>query len=147
MLFVTFKAAGNRYALPARDVDEVAPLVRLTPLPGAPDYVPGLMNYRGASLPVADLTFLLSGRASRPHASTRILVARVAQGLLAGFMVERALKAVDIDPAELAPPGAPAAPWVLGVASFPAGLVEVLALPKIIPDELAASLMAASEAR
>jgi len=146
MLLVMFKAAGARYALPARDVEEIIPLVRLAPLPGAPDYMAGLMNHRGANLPVADLTFLLAGRPSRPWTSTRIVAAWAAPGLKAGFMVEKAMRTLDVDPAALAPPGAPAAPYVRAVIPRDDELVQVLDLSLIIPRDLADSLRAALEA-
>lgn len=146
MLFVTFKASGARFAIPARDVAEIAPLVETSPLPGAPGYVVGLMNHRGASLPVADLTMLLSGRGSRLWASTRILVARAAPELTVGLMAERVLKTADLDPEDIAPPGAPAAPYIRGVATEDGQLVQVLDLERILPAELIASLKAALEA-
>lgn len=148
MLFVTLKAAGSRYALPAREVLEIIPLVRIVKLPGSPDYVAGLMNYRGERLPVVDLGRLLADRPSRPWASTRILVARDASGLTAGFMAERVVKTLNIDPARLETPGAPAAPYVRAVAPNPDGedLVQVLDLSRVIPPELAESLGAKREA-
>jgi len=146
MLFLGFKAARTRFAIPVRDVEEVAPLVSLSPLPGAPDYLAGLMNHRGTRLPVADLTMLLAGTASRPFASTRILIARAGEGLLAGFLAERAMKTVEIDAKALTPPGAPAAPYVTAVGTYGDHLVEVVDLSKVIPPELAASLKAALEA-
>lgn len=78
MLCVLFKAASQRYAVKALLVDEVTPLTRLSPLPGAPDYVSGIMNLRGEPVPVVDLTMLLCGRPSRLWASTRILAVRLA---------------------------------------------------------------------
>jgi chemotaxis signal transduction protein len=146
MLHVSFKAAGARFAIPAREVEEITPLVELAPLPGAPPYVAGLMNHRGASLPVADMTWLLAGRASRPFASTRILVGLAAPGMPVGLMAERVLRTMDIDPAFLAPPGAPAAPYVAGVATDSGHVVQVLTLGAVLPPELLASLKAALEA-
>lgn len=148
MLYVTLKAAGARYALPARDIQEVAPLVRMVPLPGSPPYLAGLMNYRGSRLPVADLSRLLADRPSRAFASTRILVARDASGLTAGFMAERVLKTLELDPDSLQPPGAPAAPFVRAVfAGRDDGeLVQVLDLSRVIPPELAESLRTSQEA-
>jgi chemotaxis signal transduction protein len=146
MLFMTFKAAGTRFALPARDVDEITPLVELSPLPGSPAYVAGLMNHRGRGLPVADLTMLLAGRGSRPWASTRILVAEAGRGLTLGLMAERALKTMDLDPDGFAAPGAPAAPYVKSLALAGDELVQVLDVSRLLPAELIDSLKAASEA-
>jgi len=146
MLFVTFKAAGTRFALPARDVDEITPLVVIAPLPGSPPYVAGVMNHRGRSLPVADLTMLLAGARSRPFASTRILAVRVGGEFPLGLMAERVLKSMDLDPAAIRPPGAPAADYVLGVAPDGDDLVQVLDVSRLLPLELLASLKAALEA-
>lgn len=139
MLCLAFRAAGARFAIPARDIQVVAPLVELAHLPGAPPYIRGLMNHRGEHLPVADLTMLLCGRASRPFASTRILRVRMAGGRDMGLMAERVLKTIEIDPALLAPPGAPAAPYVLGVV--PGGeLVQLVDATRLLPPELLDSL-------
>ena len=150
MLFVTFKAAGARYVVPAREVEEVTPLVQLNPLSGAPPTVAGLMNYRGRSLPVADASLLLSGKDSRHWASTRILVARVPDGaggsLLIGLLAERLLKTLDIPAGDVADPAAPAAPFITGVATVGDELVQVLDLARMLPPELLERLRAAREA-
>ncbi|MBI4805638.1 MAG: chemotaxis protein CheW [Desulfovibrio sp.] len=146
MLFVTFKASGTRFALPARSVDEITPLVALNLLPGAPDYLAGLMNHRGKSLPVADMSLLFTGKASRPWTSTRIMIVQAAPGLMLGLMAERVLKAMELDPDSITPPGAPSAPYVLGVATAGDELVQVIEIEKIIPSDLIESLKAALEA-
>jgi chemotaxis-related protein WspB len=146
MLFVTFKASGTRFALPARSVDEITPLVMLDLLPGAPVYLAGLMNHRGKSLPVADMSLLLAGKASRPWTSTRIMVVQAAPGLTVGLMAERVLKAVELDPNDIAVPGAPAAPYIRGVATAGDELVQVIEIEKILPPDLVESLKAALEA-
>lgn len=50
-----FSVAGERYAIETRYVSEVRPLKELTPLPGTPRYVIGVVNVRGRILPVLDL--------------------------------------------------------------------------------------------
>jgi chemotaxis signal transduction protein len=146
MLFITFKAGGGRFALPGREVERITPLVSLAPLPGAPPYVAGLMNLAGESLPVADLTALITGKPSRPWNSTRIVVAAPGQGRKAGFLAERLLKAVHLDPAAIAPPGAPAAPYLRGVATLEGELIEIIDLARTVPPELLLSLARAGEA-
>jgi chemotaxis-related protein WspB len=80
------------YAIPARDVVEVVPQVLLRSLPGAPGYVAGLLAYRGALLPVVDLSRRLIDVASRSRLSTRIVVIKRASGAEPsryGLLVER----------------------------------------------------------
>jgi len=50
-----FRLASERYALESRHVQEVHPLRDLTPLPGTPPFILGIVNVRGRILPVLDL--------------------------------------------------------------------------------------------
>jgi purine-binding chemotaxis protein CheW len=50
-----FRLASERYAIETRHVTEVHPLRDLTPLPGTPDFVRGIVNLRGRILPVFEL--------------------------------------------------------------------------------------------
>jgi purine-binding chemotaxis protein CheW len=50
-----FRLASERYAVEMGHVEEVQPLRDLTPLPGVPAFIPGIVNIRGRILPVLDL--------------------------------------------------------------------------------------------
>ena len=63
MLFITFKLGEANYALEARQVIEVVPLVTLRACSGAPAYIAGLANYRGTGVPIVDLGRLVGGSA------------------------------------------------------------------------------------
>jgi len=52
---IEFGLAHERYALEAVYVREVQPLEDLTPLPGTPPFVAGIVNVRGRILPVIDI--------------------------------------------------------------------------------------------
>jgi purine-binding chemotaxis protein CheW len=52
---VTFDLAGERYGVEARYVQEVARIVDLTPLPGAPDFIVGIVSLRGEIVAVVEL--------------------------------------------------------------------------------------------
>lgn len=52
---VEFTLAYEQYAIETRYVRQVAPLENLTPLPCTPAFVLGIVNLRGAILPVIDL--------------------------------------------------------------------------------------------
>ncbi len=53
------RVADERYAIETRHVAEVHALRDLTPLPGTPDFVRGIVNLRGRIVPVYDLRRLL----------------------------------------------------------------------------------------
>lgn len=52
---VIFMLAHETYGIESAFVREVYPLRSLTPIPGAPAYVPGVTNVRGRILPVIDI--------------------------------------------------------------------------------------------
>ena len=52
---IEFGLAHERYAIEAAYVREVHPLEDLTPLPGTPPFVAGIVNVRGRILPVIDI--------------------------------------------------------------------------------------------
>lgn len=50
-----FRLAQERYAIETQYVREVHPLKDLTPLPGTPPFILGIVNVRGRIVPVVDL--------------------------------------------------------------------------------------------
>lgn len=50
-----FRLANENYALETRYVSEVHPLKDLTPLPGTPPFLLGIVNVRGHIMPVIDI--------------------------------------------------------------------------------------------
>jgi purine-binding chemotaxis protein CheW len=56
---LVFALGHELYALPATQVHEVRPLGGLTPLPGTPPFLAGLINVRGRIVPVVDLRPIL----------------------------------------------------------------------------------------
>ena len=59
MLALFFELRGEVFAIPARAVVEVVPKVELRVVPRAPQWLAGVFPYRGAVLPVVDLTRLV----------------------------------------------------------------------------------------
>ena len=52
---LTFDLDGQRYGFPAESVVQVVQMVAISPLPGAPEIVEGVVNVRGTIVPVFDL--------------------------------------------------------------------------------------------
>ena len=66
---VVFDLAGERYAVESEVVREIRRLGGLTPLPGIPSFVLGIVNVRGEILSVLDLAKIL-GLPVRPFGDT-----------------------------------------------------------------------------
>lgn len=52
---LTFTVGSQAYAVPVEAVAHLSNLVTITPLPGGPDYLRGVLQFRGEVLPVIDL--------------------------------------------------------------------------------------------
>src|SRR5271170_6379096 len=89
MLFLLFQIGSGRYAIEASRVVEVLPLMRVNHLPQAPAGMAGVLCYRGAPLPVVDLSSVILGKPAEQKLSTRILVVNCAGGKRLGLIAER----------------------------------------------------------
>ena len=74
MLLLIFHINESRYAIDIGQVEEVIPMVPLREIPSTPDYVAGLLNYRGHLVPIIDLCQLMAGHATRQRLSSRIIL-------------------------------------------------------------------------
>lgn len=74
MLLLLFEIGSGRYALDANRIVEIVPLVKFKKIPATPDYVVGLMNYRGVGTPVIDLNQLVESVHFEDALSTRIII-------------------------------------------------------------------------
>jgi len=98
MLFLVFELARDRYVLDVSHVAEVLPLVDIKQMPQAPPAVAGILNYRGAPVPVIDVSQLTLGRPAQRRLSTRIVLVHYpdadGQTRLLGLIAERATQTV-----------------------------------------------------
>ena len=72
---LAFHLGGERYGLPLTDLAGVLPLERLTPVPGSPAELLGVINYKGNICSVLDLARLL-GLAAHEGAKAFVLLLR-----------------------------------------------------------------------
>ncbi|WP_302172949.1 chemotaxis protein CheW [uncultured Hydrogenophaga sp.] len=84
--FVTFSAAGERFAVPMGPVQEIIRLPEVARLPMAPPALEGLANLRGRILPIIDLRRVLGVPVPESSDATRALVIHIGQPL--GFVVD-----------------------------------------------------------
>ncbi|GIU76780.1 MAG: hypothetical protein KatS3mg005_0018 [Bryobacteraceae bacterium] len=71
---LVFQAGGESYALSMESVREVERVGRVTPVPGAPPFIRGLVNLRGEILPLIDLAALIGKKPAR--SAQRLIVAQ-----------------------------------------------------------------------
>lgn len=151
MLFLLFRIGNDRYAIEATQIGEVLPLVTVKTLPGAPRGIAGAINYRGAPVPVIDLSALALGTTSPPRFSTRIVIlsypaADGAERWL-GLIAEHATEMMHRNPADFVPSGITslAAGYLGAVAPVSDGLIQRVEIAQLLPESVRNLLFAKPE--
>ena len=84
---IRFNIGGERYAVDGGQVQEIVPLRLLTPVPGIPAFIAGIMNLRGQLLTVVDLRSILGVQGEQETSEAKVLVV-VASGRQFGILAE-----------------------------------------------------------
>jgi chemotaxis-related protein WspB len=139
MLFLTFQLDRDRYALDARQILEILPLATLKQVPHAAPWLAGVLDYRGAPIPVIDASALMLGRPSARHFGTRlVIVAYPGDGgdvHTLGLIAERATEMIRRDPGDFVPCGVevPDAGYLGPVARDERGLIQRVDVRELLP--------------
>jgi len=140
-LFLMFELDGERYALDAADIDEVLPLATTKAVPGAPEWIAGLLMRGGQPVPVIDVAMLALGRRAHALRSTRLVMVRYRVGpddreRVIGLIVERATRTLRIDRTAFRASGVSTARtrWLGRVANTPDGIVQQVSVSDLIDD-------------
>ena len=126
MLVLVFEIAGERWGLPAADVREVVRSVAVARLPGAPAAVQGVIDVRGALVPVLDVRARF-GMPPRPVDPSESFVLAHDGWRTVALRADRVVELADAGPDALADPKSvvPASGHVRAVARLPGGLVLI----------------------
>jgi purine-binding chemotaxis protein CheW len=99
---VVIRLGGTRYALDMDAVGEVGRPPRVTRLPGVPEWVAGVANWRGRVLAVVDVRSLLLAATDELPASGRVVVLSRG-GVTVGLLAERVDGVATIELARVEP--------------------------------------------
>ena len=95
-----FRVAGRIHGIDLHAIREIIPARRTTRLPGAPDYVAGLMNVRGTVVTVIDLGAHL---ASSPVAANAQVILVEDGARLVGIAVDEVTEVLRLPPEQVEP--------------------------------------------
>ncbi len=146
MLMLIFKLGDEQYFIEAGEIVEIAPLVSIRKIPLAPQYVSGLINYRGSVVPVIDICSLVLNRPCRPFLSTRIVIVnyryKANQDQTLGIKAENVTEIVDARDSDLVDSGvnSEASPYFGKVISEQSGIVQRININKLLSEKVSESL-------
>jgi len=126
MHLLLFTLDSRRFALPLDRVREIVHAVEITPLAGAPGVVEGVVDVRGAVVPVLDVRARFRLPARPVRLSDHLVLAEGA-GRLVALRVDRAVGMEEVPPEAMTMPGAndPAMAHLAGVVTLDDGMVLV----------------------
>ena len=139
MLLLAFSIGRHRYALEARRVIEVVPLVDIRPVPQAPRGVAGIFDFRGVPVPIIDLSMLIAERPSRQSLSTRLVIIgypdATGEPRPLALIAERATRTLEREPSQFVDSGiAHEGSSYLGpIASDDEGLLQWIDVGRLLP--------------
>lgn len=98
--WVTFKLGDEKYGINVMQVQEVIRLTEIAPVPGAPNYVMGIVNLRGNVVTVIDTRKRFGLFGKEPDDSTRIVIVEVDKQVI-GILVDSVAEVVNISTADI----------------------------------------------
>jgi purine-binding chemotaxis protein CheW len=143
--FLTFQLVGQRYGVEILQVQEIKGWEKPTRLPHSPAYVQGVINLRGAVVPILDLRKRFGLGEAEYGRTTVVIVVKVdtPRGeLTAGMVVDGVCEVCNISAQELrAPPEMAAAidtDFVRGLAMVDDKMLILLDVARLVSTTLAA---------
>jgi len=138
--YLTFTLGQEEYGVEILKVQEIKGYSAVTPIPNTPDYVKGVVNLRGAIIPIVDLRAKLAMPETAYNQFTVIIVVRVGLKTV-GVVVDAVSDVLNIPTTDVQPTpdfGAQVdARFISGLARSGEKLIVLLDIEKVLSHEAA----------
>ena len=105
--YLTFRLADEIFAVDVQQVHEVLDFRSATRIPGAPDFMRGIINLRGKVVPVVDMRLRFGMTATDEQLSTCVIVMEVGRGgsrTVIGALADAVKEVFEFEPGQIEPP-------------------------------------------
>ncbi|MCC3244859.1 chemotaxis protein CheW [Methylocystis sp. WRRC1] len=138
--FIAFHVGSQTYCIDIMAVREIRGWTPATPLPHAPGYVRGVINLRGAVLPVIDLAARLALPIKEPTARHAVIVVQN-ESQVVGLLVEAVSNIMMVSPDAIQPTPEVASElsrsFIKGIVAAESEVISVLVIKNLLPETLA----------
>jgi len=145
-----FRIGAELYALDIMRIKEIIRPQKLTPVPKAPSFIEGVINLRGAVIPVADLRKRFDQPIGEETRKNRIVICSLV-GKIIGLLVDEVTEVRRYNRGEIAPAPqfikGPEADYFLGVARRDEDLIMLIDLEKVLSTDEKIALKTLSESQ
>jgi len=136
--WVTFMLDGEKYGINVMQVREVLRDIEIAPVPGAPDYVLGIINLRGNVVTVVDTRSRFGLSSSETNEESRIIIIENNSQTL-GLLVDSIAEVADIlqSQIEITPNvgNDDSSKYIQGVHSREGELLILVSVDKVLNDD------------
>ncbi len=133
---VAFRIGAQEYCVDIMAVREIRGWTPATTLPHAPHFVQGVINLRGAVLPIVDLSARLGLGAAEPTARHVTIVAQMG-GHIVGLLVDAVSDILTVTPEQMRPTPDVASDttrqFVKGVFAMEGRMISLIELDQVLP--------------
>jgi purine-binding chemotaxis protein CheW len=133
---ISFRIGAQEFCVDIMSVREIRGWAPATPLPRAPGYVRGVINLRGAVLPIVDLSARLGLGASDPSARHVIIVTQIGARLV-GLLVDAVSDILTVTDALVQPTPDVASDmartFVQGLLALDGRMISWIDLDRVLP--------------
>lgn len=133
-----FRVGAELYALDIMRIKEIIRPQKMTPIPKAPSFIEGVINLRGAVIPVADMRKRFDQPVGEEDRKNRIVISSLA-GKIIGLLVDEVTEVKRFGRHEIAPAPqfikGPQAGYFLGVARRDDDLILLIDLEKVLSTD------------
>jgi len=144
--YLTFLLSGEMYAVGILNVKEIIEYGQLTEIPMMPAFIRGVINLRGAVVPVIDLAARFGGQRTETSRRTCIVIVELSHGDEhhdIGVVVDAVSEVLEVSGADIEPPPAFGAKiradFIHGMGKIGGKFVIILDIQKVLSvDEIAA---------
>jgi len=135
---VIFRLCDEWYAVRVEEVKEIGGAYTITPLPGVPSFIRGVINIRGEIVSVTDLALLMNVSAARPESSggeaSTIVVAT--DQCVSALLVDAVSDIVEVPAENIEPPVAAGErgqeSWVNGSVFHNGQMISLIDLENVL---------------
>lgn len=136
---IAFCIDGQEFCIDIMNVREIRSWAPATPMPHAPDYVQGVINLRGAVLPVIDLSSRLGFAPAEPTARHAIIVVQVRDQTV-GLLVESVSDILTVGAGVIQSPpevgSETVSRYVRGLLALEGRMLTLVATDDVLPESV-----------
>jgi purine-binding chemotaxis protein CheW len=146
--FISFAIGDDQYGVDIMAVREIKGWSDITHLPRQPDYVCGVLNLRGAIVPIVDLRCRLGGGLTETTPLHIVIIVQI-DGRQVGLIGDRVLDIVSVEASQIQPVPRTAqgvnSDFLSGLVTHDNTMIALIDLPNLLSAEIDSAMPAISE--